>query len=303
MSEHTQTEGDHTQTEGDHTGQWSTIELGGASVDGSVLSKLRRRHALEGAAVGTVLFLAMVGIGVIVFRHQVERSLTQQTKSALTEAGFGEAVVTFRGRDAQVRVPPGMQSSEIRDLVLNRSVPKRTGRSGGTRTVRVLEDKTMRRIGPTTETADPTPVPSPALIPEIGSAGAVEPVANDLVAETQSVLDELLSNQDIEFAPGSPVLSDRGRSVVNAIARLMVSQPGVAISVIGHTDTSGTPATNQKLSEQRAAAVATVLIEEGIPSSLVTSGGKGSVEPIGDNSTTEGRKRNRRIQVLLSPRS
>jgi OmpA-OmpF porin, OOP family len=291
-----------TGSEDDHTGQWSTIEFGGVSPDGSVPSKMVRRHALEGIAVGTLLFSTLVGIGVTVFRNQVERSLTRQTKSALTEAGFGEAVVAFRGRDAQVRVPSGIQPSEIRDVVLSRTVPKTGGRLGGLRTVLVLEDKAIRRIGPTAATTEVTSVPSPALIPEDGSVTAIGADTSDVVTETQSALEELLSSQIIEFAAGSPVLSDRGRSVVNAAARLILSQPGIAVLVIGHTDDRGTPETNQQLSKQRASAVASALIEEGVPSALVSSEGRGSAEPLSDNLTLEGRTKNRRIQVLLSAR-
>jgi OOP family OmpA-OmpF porin len=65
----------------------------------------------------------------------------------------------------------------------------------------------------------------------------------------------------------------------------------------GHTDNVGTDAYNQKLSERRAAAVKAYLASKGIPSSKITTIGKGESQPVATNKTKEGRQKNRRVDI------
>ena len=71
----------------------------------------------------------------------------------------------------------------------------------------------------------------------------------------------------------------------------------------GHTDSVGTPAYNQTLSEQRAAAVSNYLGAEGVPSSRITSIGYGETHPKGSNDTPEGRQLNRRVEIHITARN
>jgi len=76
--------------------------------------------------------------------------------------------------------------------------------------------------------------------------------------------------------------------------------PGAKIEVDGHTDSTGTDAYNQKLSERRAAAVKEYLIKEaGVDSSKITAVGYGVAKPVADNKTAAGRARNRRVEILI----
>ena len=70
-----------------------------------------------------------------------------------------------------------------------------------------------------------------------------------------------------------------------------------AITVSGHTDSSGSDGANQKLSETRANAVRNALIEDGIDGSLVSATGYGESRPIADNTTAAGRATNRRVEI------
>ncbi|MGB8857416.1 MAG: OmpA family protein [Burkholderiales bacterium] len=72
------------------------------------------------------------------------------------------------------------------------------------------------------------------------------------------------------------------------------------ISLVGHTDSIGSPAYNQKLSEQRAAAVKAYLVSKGIDANKITSSGKGEAQPEASNKTAEGRQRNRRVDIELT---
>lgn len=72
------------------------------------------------------------------------------------------------------------------------------------------------------------------------------------------------------------------------------------IKVVGHTDSMGSDAYNQKLSERRAASVVNFLEGKGVSASLLTSEGKGESEPVADNATSAGRAQNRRVELHLS---
>jgi OOP family OmpA-OmpF porin len=77
-----------------------------------------------------------------------------------------------------------------------------------------------------------------------------------------------------------------------------VSVDGIAL--IGHTDSIGGPAYNQKLSEQRAASVKAYLVSKGIDANKITTSGKGESQPVASNKTADGRQKNRRVDVELS---
>ena len=72
------------------------------------------------------------------------------------------------------------------------------------------------------------------------------------------------------------------------------------IKVVGHTDSQGPESINQPLSEARAEAVKTALVERGIAASRITTKKAGETEPIATNATPQGRQRNRRIDVIVT---
>ena len=94
----------------------------------------------------------------------------------------------------------------------------------------------------------------------------------------------------------SVVRPDGKKAIDEALAKL----GGVDLEMViatGHTDSVGTEAYNQKLSERRAAAVKAYLVSKGIPSSKVTTIGKGETQPVATNKTKEGRQKNRRVDI------
>jgi len=84
-----------------------------------------------------------------------------------------------------------------------------------------------------------------------------------------------------------------------SILSILKEYPRSKFSIDGHTDSVGSKALNQKLSESRASAVMTFLIENGIDSGRLTTNGYGEDSPIDTNATRAGRKNNRRVEVQL----
>lgn len=87
---------------------------------------------------------------------------------------------------------------------------------------------------------------------------------------------------------------------LNRLVNYLASHPDTDIIITGHTDNFGTEAYNLRLSENRAQAVADYLTENGIDRQRIQYGGKGSNQSIADNSTEQGRSRNRRVEFMLT---
>ena len=85
---------------------------------------------------------------------------------------------------------------------------------------------------------------------------------------------------------------------INRIVTLMNENPDLKFSVEGHTDSTGNPASNQTLSEARSQAIVDKLVESGIARERLSATGKGQSNPIADNSTDEGRAKNRRVEFV-----
>ncbi|OAL84069.1 hypothetical protein AY608_14885 [Acinetobacter terrae] len=112
----------------------------------------------------------------------------------------------------------------------------------------------------------------------------------------QKIIDEALKNRIIEFESGSAILAESGIQILDEMAVALNKVAGKKVKVIGHTDSSGNPAKNLTLSQERAAAVKNYLIGKNIPTDHLSVEGLGSNKPVADNTTAEGRKKNRRIE-------
>ena len=111
----------------------------------------------------------------------------------------------------------------------------------------------------------------------------------------QVSLDRLLTSEIVEFATGSDRLTPRGREVLDRIAELLASSQARQ-QVSGHTDSSGAAAFNLDLSRRRAERVKGYLVSKGLAADRFEAVGFGETQPIADNSTAEGKKKNRRTE-------
>ncbi len=106
---------------------------------------------------------------------------------------------------------------------------------------------------------------------------------------------------DVLFAVNSSTLKPGGYDELNRVAKVLNQYPQTTITIAGHTDSTGSEAYNQKLSERRAEAVKTALVSMGVNSARMTTIGYGKNRPIADNSTEAGRQMNRRVEILINP--
>jgi outer membrane protein OmpA-like peptidoglycan-associated protein/uncharacterized protein YidB (DUF937 family) len=105
----------------------------------------------------------------------------------------------------------------------------------------------------------------------------------------------------INFATGSAQIPADSYDYLNrAAAAIKLAPAGLAIEVGGHTDNAGNSAANMQLSQQRADAVRSYLIQQGVSGSVLTARGYGDTRPVASNTTDEGRFRNRRIEFSVS---
>lgn len=103
----------------------------------------------------------------------------------------------------------------------------------------------------------------------------------------------------ILFESGQASFQERTFVVLQNITGILKEYPSAKFSIEGHTDSDGSDALNQKLSEERAAAVKDYLIENGVNTSRLSSKGFGESTPIDSNKTRAGKTNNRRVEVKL----
>jgi outer membrane protein OmpA-like peptidoglycan-associated protein len=115
--------------------------------------------------------------------------------------------------------------------------------------------------------------------------------------------DQLLVNfpQDILFAVDSAAVSGSARTDLQALAANLQRYPDTNVTVIGHTDNTGSAGYNFELSNRRAGSVAGILVNAGVSGARITSIGRGEDAPIASNLSPEGRAQNRRVEVIIRP--
>ena len=104
----------------------------------------------------------------------------------------------------------------------------------------------------------------------------------------------------LQFATGTAELNGSARASAAKFSGIVASYPDLRFDVEGHTDSTGSVATNSDLSLRRAITVRDYLIGQGVPASSIDAAGLGSSMPTGDNATAEGRARNRRVEIVIS---
>ena len=111
-------------------------------------------------------------------------------------------------------------------------------------------------------------------------------------------LDKPIVLEGVDFEPNSATLTSGSAGVLGKAFRTLEQNPGIEVEIRGHTDNTGTPSANLKLSASRAEAVKAYLVQRGIVSSRITCKAFASIRPRASNATSEGRQQNRRIEFV-----
>lgn len=135
--------------------------------------------------------------------------------------------------------------------------------------------------------AAPAPKPAPAAVAAPAPAPAPAPVVEKITLKAGALFDS-----------GKSDLKPAGQRELDDLANKLKGAQGIeSIQVTGHTDSQGQAASNQTLSEQRAAAVKSYLINKGVDGSKISTRGMGASNPVADNATAAGRAQNRRVEL------
>jgi OmpA-OmpF porin, OOP family len=105
---------------------------------------------------------------------------------------------------------------------------------------------------------------------------------------------------NLTFQSGGSTLTPESVATVDAIGAILSAFPSAQVTLDGYTDNTGTLGTNQRISTQRAEAVAAMLVERGVAAARISATGHGPANPVADNATEEGRARNRRIELNVT---
>ncbi len=136
---------------------------------------------------------------------------------------------------------------------------------------------------------------------------SVEALRAKLLAQLNAVLQTtetprglVVNLSDVLFDTGKYSLKQNTQVSLAKVATILELYQGLSVQVEGYTDSTGSPATNQKLSENRADAVQNFMINNGVPQANITAKGYGATSFAADNGSAAGRAQNRRVELIVS---
>ncbi|MBP7468742.1 MAG: OmpA family protein [Thauera sp.] len=105
---------------------------------------------------------------------------------------------------------------------------------------------------------------------------------------------------DVSFDVGRYAIKPNMRPVLDRLASTLNQHPVTTVTIIGHTDSTGSDAVNDPLSVNRAASTRDYLVQRGVSAQRIAVDGRGSRQPVADNSTASGRAMNRRVEIFIA---
>jgi outer membrane protein OmpA-like peptidoglycan-associated protein len=146
-----------------------------------------------------------------------------------------------------------------------------------------------------------TPIPTP-VSPTDTTVATARPLLRDTPQETIAMLRDsliILNENQLLFEVNQHELKGDHQTALDSVAALLLRYPGLTAEISGHTDNTGGDVHNARLSTLRAEAVADYLVEQGIATGRLRFIGQGSTQPMADNKTDAGRRRNRRVEIRV----
>ncbi|CAH0294126.1 OmpA family protein [Pseudomonas mediterranea] len=137
---------------------------------------------------------------------------------------------------------------------------------------------------------------------QVDADGCPPPAPAPMAEEPVVVKEETIVVRDVHFEFNKSTLTSADKEVLSGVATRLKQESSTAqLRVTGHTDSVGSNAYNQRLSEKRANSVVQYLVESGVPrASFVSVAGAGESQPVADNKTADGRAMNRRTEIKIN---
>jgi outer membrane protein OmpA-like peptidoglycan-associated protein len=105
---------------------------------------------------------------------------------------------------------------------------------------------------------------------------------------------------DVSFDTGRSAIKSNFAPILTQFATSLNQNPVTTVTIVGHTDTTGSDAVNNPLSIDRADAARDYLVSRGVARNRIMTDGRGSREPVADNNTSQGRDQNRRVEIYVA---
>ncbi len=231
---------------------------------------------------------------------------TRATQSLLESKQISAVSIITDGRDVTLKgLVSNQDARELAEQVAMRTVGVR--QVNNQITLKPKDSSAIPSVKKTISTAklEPMPAEFPPL-PEQSAkvesqAEELAPLENETTQATKIAQEKLsqLDFSNITFQPSSAALTTIAQQTLESAAKTLLENPSVAISIGGHTDSSGKPESNLKLSTQRAKSVFDYLVSTGIDATRIEANGFGDQFPIAPNETKAGRIKNRRIEIKV----
>jgi outer membrane protein OmpA-like peptidoglycan-associated protein len=141
-----------------------------------------------------------------------------------------------------------------------------------------------------------TPEAPPAVLP----GGAIGSEMSAFLASPGGEASKRFVFDDLNFEVATANLMPHALGTLDSVAQVLEAHPSASLLVEGHTDATGVPADNQRLSQARADAVKSALVARGVPADRIHTVGYGQDRPIASNDTAEGRAKNRRTELVVT---
>jgi outer membrane protein OmpA-like peptidoglycan-associated protein len=207
-------------------------------------------------------------------RATIQEDLRNHAKNALTQAPVRQLVITADGREITLR-------GSVPNEAAKRSAGKAVENAEGVRTVTNLLE-----------------------IAKVNDAGPAAAVTATQAAATacQEEFTAALRQEQIQFEPNWYAIQAASFPLLDRLVTAASNCPTAHLEISGHTDSYGLLENNMALSRARAQEVANYLIAKGVPAARLSVVGHGPNQPVADNSTAEGKQKNRRIDfTVISP--
>lgn len=255
-------------------------------------------------AISMILLTAICVTAVKMRGKSIEFDLQDRAQFALVVENLPWAEVTMDGRDAIVN---GEAPNQAAQILAEKFISKIKG-------VRRVENRSTLNGIPFDQNAHQTDISEEELAQLIPPGNEALQAASMKAGDKPSPLVALVSHErcqdninylleegSIQFESGSTELSTANNILLDELVRIVNTCPSTVMEVSGHTDNVGQIEPNITLSRKRAESVVSYLTNAGIAGERFRAVGYGSLHPVADNTTPEGRQKNRRIEVHIKP--